>query len=100
MIWHAFMLNPRSYLEDCIRFGVKDLWATGMPWHAVNLAIDTDFNYEVPESAKLRFETNTGRKWNNANDSLTKLINCPRCSQSLEIPWTTCNANEKPSATE
>ncbi|TVY85990.1 Glycine-rich domain-containing protein, partial [Lachnellula willkommii] len=96
MVWHSFMLNPRNYLEDCIRFGLKNLWATGMPWKAVNAAIDTSFNYNVTDEAKASFVGKTGRNWDNAEDALTKALNCPRCSQMLEIPWTTCS-NEKQS---
>lgn len=100
MVWHSFMLNPRNYLEDCIRFGLKDLWATGMPWHAVDAAIDTNFNYQVPEAAKERFTNATGHHWSNAKDHEAKTLNCPRCTQVLEIPWTTCATNEKPSLKE
>jgi hypothetical protein len=28
MVWHAYMLNPRTYLEDCVRLGRMDLWNT------------------------------------------------------------------------
>ncbi len=100
MVWHAFMLNPRNYLEDCIRFGLKDLWATGMPWTAVNAAIDTSFNYIIPEEGKLAFVNKTRHNWNNAEDSLTKTLYCPRCTQKLDIPWTTCAQNEKTSRSE
>ncbi|KAF7902962.1 hypothetical protein EAF00_002864 [Botryotinia globosa] len=100
MVWHSLMLNPRNYLEDCIRFGLKDLWATGMPWQAVDTAIDTSFNYQVTEAAKERFTNATGHHWSNTNDHAAKTLNCPRCSQVLEIPWTTCAANEKPSLKE
>ncbi|KAF7864055.1 hypothetical protein EAF04_007020 [Stromatinia cepivora] len=100
MVWHSLMLNPRNYLEDCIRFGLKDLWATGMPWHAVNAAIDTNFNYQVPEAAKERFTNATGHHWSNAKDHFAKALNCPRCAQALKIPWTTCATNEKPSLKE
>ena len=98
MVWHAFMLNPRCYLEDCVRFGLKDLWATGIPWPAVNAAIDTSFNYTVPEEGMSMFLAKAGHNWNNAEDSLTKSIYCPRCQQQLEIPWTTCAQSEKTSA--
>jgi hypothetical protein len=94
MVWHSFMLNPRSYLEDCVRFGLKDLWATGMPWTAVNAAIDTRFNYSAPEEAKINFAL-TGHEWENEQDPMTKILSCPRCSQDLEVPWTTCCAVEK-----
>jgi len=94
------MLNPRSYLEDCIRFGLPSLWATGFPWQAVNTAIDTDFNYNVPEEAKMTFMQSTGHQWKNGEDSQNKTLRCPRCSETLEIPWTTCGKSEKPTHQE
>ena len=90
------MLNPRNYLEDCCRFGLPNLWATGLPWTAVNAAIDTSFNYTVPEEAKAAFSERTGHAWNNIEDPLSKKISCPRCQQQLDIPWTSCGADEKP----
>ena len=86
------MLNPRKYLEDCARLGLKDLWATGMPWAAVNSAIDSDFSYNVPEVARTSFTELTALNWDNADDSLTKVLKCPRCNQANEIPWTTVGA--------
>ncbi|KAH8813048.1 hypothetical protein F5884DRAFT_879283 [Xylogone sp. PMI_703] len=100
MVWHAFMLNPRNYLEDCIRFGLKDLWATGLPWKAVNAVIDTNFNYSPPVEAQTRFTEHVGLHWDNAKDSLTKTLPCPGCSAQLEVPWTTCGLSDKPSAKE
>lgn len=100
MVWHAFMLNPRNYLEDCIRFTLPDLWATGMPWKTVNAAIDTSFKYNVPNEGKKRFVAATGQKWSNAEDPQTKTLFCPRCTQQLAIPWTTCGKSEKPSLKE
>lgn len=100
MVWHAFMLNPRNYLEDCIRFGLKHLWATGMPWPAVNEAIDTDFNYTVSKQGMEAFSGMTGLSWNNADDPIYKTLYCPRCSTQLNIPWTTCGVKEKPSHEE
>jgi hypothetical protein len=100
MVWHAFMLNPRNYLEDCIRFGVPNLWATGMPWKVVNEAMDVNFNYVVGDDAKVSFVNTTGYNWDNAEDSTLKKLNCPRCQQALEIPWTTLGLSEKPSDSE
>jgi hypothetical protein len=94
------MLNPRNYLEDCIRFGLKDLWATGLPWAAVNEAIDTNFNYTVPADGMNIFAGMTGLNWSNADDPIIKTMHCPRCSQQLNIPWTTCGKNRNPSYEE
>lgn len=44
MVWHSFMLNPRTYLEDCLRFGMMGLWKTGLPWKAVDAVIDTRYD--------------------------------------------------------
>jgi len=100
MVWHAFMLNPRNYLEDCIRFGLRNLWATGMPWPAVNTAIDTSFNYAVPKDAMDDFSGMTGLSWNNVDDLMTKVLYCPRCTHKLDIPWTTCGTDKKSSPEE
>lgn len=84
------MLNPRDYLEDCVRFSMKDLYATGMPWHAVNAAIDTRFNYTIPDSGMAKFVAKTGHNWDNAEDTLEKKLQCPRCSTYVKVPWTSC----------
>lgn len=88
------MLNPRSYLEDNMRRGLSAFWATGMPWHLVAPAIDSDFSYSLPDHAKASFVQATGRNWDNAEDSLTKSLACPACQANLEIPWTTCGRDE------
>ena len=100
MVWHSFILNPRNYLEDCVRFGLKDLWATGMPWAAVNQAIDTGFNYNVPQAGQDAFTKATGLSWFSSQDPMTKTLYCPRCTQRLDIPWTTCGKGEKPGIQE
>jgi hypothetical protein len=90
MVWHSFMLNPRNYLEDCIRFGLRATWHTGMPWHIVNQCIDTQFNYMVPNRARDDFVKMTGRAWENSEDPMEKSMKCPRCNTESAIPWTTC----------
>lgn len=94
MVWHAHMLNPRDYLEDCIRTGRRDLWNTGMPWKLVNEALDTSFNYSVSDDTAAIWTAATGRAWDNADDPLNKSFKCPACSSSHEIPWTTCGVRE------
>jgi hypothetical protein len=100
MVWHTFMLNPKNYLEDCIKFGLKDLWATGIPWKAINASIDTKFSYRLPDEAKENFVSKTGHSWNNIDDPFNKKLYCPRCSQQLEIPWSTCCSITDTSAKE
>lgn len=90
MVWHAHMLNPRAFLEDTMLAGLRQLWYTGMPWAAVNAAIDTKFNYTVSDDCKARWVARTGRSWNSADDPMVKSLPCPACKVPLQIPWTTC----------
>lgn len=94
MVWHAHMLNPRAFLEDCMRFGVASLWTAGMPWRLVNDAIDTGFNYRPSDDSVQAWENTTGRPWDNVEDSLTKEIKCPACNASDDVLWTTCGMPE------
>lgn len=94
MVWHAHMLNPRSYLEDCMRHGLVGLWNFGMPWHLVNEAIDTGFSYTVSEDCIAAWENISGRAWNNADDPMTKSLKCPFCAEAHQVQWTTCEQPE------
>jgi hypothetical protein len=95
MVWHAFMLNPRNYLEDCLRYGLKNLWTTGMPWKVVNSAISTQLAYEPPQGAKDAWINATGRAWDNLEDEMHVKVKCPKCHNFCNIPWTTCGLPEK-----
>ncbi|KAI1374192.1 hypothetical protein F4677DRAFT_172911 [Hypoxylon crocopeplum] len=97
MVWHSHMLNPRAYLEDCMLSCLNGLWMAGMPWKLVNDAIDTDFNYNVSNSCVKAWENIIGRKWDNTEDSLFKTLKCPTssCSETHQIPWTTCGLPEE-----
>ncbi|KAM5355078.1 hypothetical protein ACJ41O_001724 [Fusarium nematophilum] len=96
MVFHAHLLNPYNFLEDCLRKGYRRFWQSGFPWHLVNAAIDASFNYNVSDDDKARWISQTGRSWDNVDHSLVKSLNCPVCSEPLEIPWTTCGLDEKP----
>ncbi|KAN0069638.1 Protein of unknown function (DUF1399) domain containing protein [Elaphomyces granulatus] len=89
MVWHAHMLNPRAFLEDCIRSAKLPLYMTGFPWEAINSCIDNkNFNYVPGDASREFFESRTGRSWDNLHDSMTKSLNCPRCQKMLPVPWT------------
>ncbi|KAF3483895.1 uncharacterized protein GIQ15_03219 [Arthroderma uncinatum] len=46
MVWHAYMLNPRDVLEDCLRLGKMSFWTSGLPLDVINECIDnTTFEY-------------------------------------------------------
>lgn len=94
MVWHAHMLNPRRFLEDTMRYGLRQFWHTGMPWLVVNNAIDTQCNYNTSDECKARWIQLTGHAWDNPDDPKTKSLACPACSSQLQIPWTTCGRAE------
>ncbi|KAI1175598.1 hypothetical protein F4777DRAFT_598479 [Nemania sp. FL0916] len=90
MVWHAHMLNPRAYFEDCMRRGLRELWHSGLPWQLINDAIDTNFDYNVSMECKHTWKTTTQKKWDNADDALTKkLPPCPKCLKQNVVPWST-----------
>ena len=89
MVWHAYMLNPRDFLEDCLRQGKMKFWRAGMPWAVINPCIDnTTFEYSVSDTAVKHFESRTGWKWNSLSDSPNITLECPSCSRKLHVPWT------------
>lgn len=91
MVWHAHMLNPRNFLEDCMRYGLRAFWLTGMPWALIDKAIDNEtFAYSVSDAAKARWQKMTGAQWDNAEDPNTKTFPCPACRKTQTVPWTTC----------
>ncbi|PYH49122.1 uncharacterized protein BP01DRAFT_379505, partial [Aspergillus saccharolyticus JOP 1030-1] len=90
MVWHAHMLNPRAFLEDCIRHGKMSFWASGLPWGAVNACIDNvTLDYETGPVAQETFFRKTGFPWDNLLDTHDKRLRCPNCGQRVSVPWTT-----------
>ncbi|KAF2495462.1 hypothetical protein BU16DRAFT_460912 [Lophium mytilinum] len=89
MVWHAYMLNPRVYLEDCMRLSKHDLWITPLPWNQIHERIDGDtFVFKMPTLTKIDFENDTGLTWDNIDGPNEKEIACPSCSTTLHVPWT------------
>ncbi|KAL2814542.1 hypothetical protein BDW59DRAFT_21011 [Aspergillus cavernicola] len=90
MVWHAHMLNPRSFLEDCIRHGKISFWSGGFPWEAINASIDDQtLVYEAGMQAARAFLSTTDLKWDNFQDLPMKTLRCPVCSHLNSAPWTT-----------
>ncbi|KAH9828316.1 large-conductance mechanosensitive channel [Teratosphaeria destructans] len=92
MVWHAYMLNPRAYLEDSIRYGRTSLWHTPFPWSAAASCIDSHaFGYEVGETAKPHFEEMTSLPWHNLDMAGPRVVKCPTCFSDNPAQWTTCH---------
>ena len=89
MVWHAYQLNPRNFLEDCLLENKMDVWRAGLPWAMINACIDNDsFEYNVGAEAMLSFESLTNRCWDNIQDPESAEIECPKCDCLHTVPWT------------
>ncbi|PWY73756.1 hypothetical protein BO94DRAFT_578164 [Aspergillus sclerotioniger CBS 115572] len=89
MVWHAHMLNPRAFLEDCIRHGKMKFWAAGFPWHAINACIDNStLDYDAGQRAKDVFQVKTDLPWENLIGTSDKVVHCPCCKGRVSVPWT------------
>ncbi|KAJ5389971.1 uncharacterized protein N7496_001039 [Penicillium cataractarum] len=89
MVWHSHMLNPRDFLEDCIRSGKMSTWRTGFPFAAVNDCInDRTLEYTVPEKTRLLFQERLKLSWDNFHDPPGKDLECPRCTRINTVLWT------------
>jgi len=89
MVLHAYMLNPRDFLEDCLRNRHLWLWKAGFPWAAVESCTTDDLDFTPPPDAVDLFESQTGKKWNSQNEKDYKSIPCLCCGSPCHIPWTT-----------
>ncbi|KAJ5921358.1 hypothetical protein N7466_009684 [Penicillium verhagenii] len=89
MVWHSHMLNPRNFLEDCIRYGKMSTWRTGFPFDAVNKSIDDrTLEYAPSETCQQTFAQNLGLKWDALHDPPSKDIQCPSCKKLTPVLWT------------
>lgn len=94
MVWHAYMLNPRAYLEDCLRYGRMPLWHTPMPWKTAAECINSEtFAFEASPDARASFEGLTGHTWDNLAGTSAKAVRCSKCNAEAFTPWTTCIDN-------
>ncbi|KAF2107457.1 hypothetical protein BDV96DRAFT_653799 [Lophiotrema nucula] len=91
MVWHSYMLNPRNYLEDCMRRNKHQVWQTPFPWEAIHEAINHEtFAYHPGDIAIKEWNTKTKLPWDSLADPQDpgKMIACPKCSTRLAVPWT------------
>jgi hypothetical protein len=89
MVWHSYLLNPRCYLEDCMRLSRHVLWRTFFPWKQVYDAIDDKtFGYSPNQGAKDGFATSSAIEWDWWSDDENKVIRCPKCCHDITVPYT------------
>lgn len=89
MVWHAYQLNPRAYLQDCVLFGKLNAWRTVLPWAIINDCINnSSFEYDAGIEAVQLFESRTQHRWINFDDPELADCQCPKCHNVYSIPWT------------
>ena len=92
MVWHAYQLNPRNFLEDCVSFDKMDAWRTGLPWAPINACIDNEsFEYGPGAEAEQLFQSRTKNCWNSLEDPQLAEVECPNCEGLNDVPWTKWN---------
>lgn len=90
MVWHSFMLNPRCFLEDCLRFNKMRFWKSGLPWNAIYSCIDNNsLEFVGTAHAQEIFTKITGLAWDSLHDPTKIIIPCAKCKQQMAAPWTT-----------
>ena len=89
MVLHSFMLNPRNFLEDCLRYDMMPLWNAGFPWELVNAAIDSaTFDYNPGEGSVSCFEQSTKHAWDNLSDPAMRKVSCSNCQKKWDRQYT------------
>lgn len=89
MVWHAYQLNPRNFLEDCLRYGKMRFWRTGLPWAAIDSCINNEtFQFTPTAAAIMNFERGTGYPWNSLDETSAARVGCPMCNQVHFVPLT------------
>ncbi|KAG8914659.1 hypothetical protein FRC00_011745, partial [Tulasnella sp. 408] len=94
MVWHTYMLNPRSYYEDCIRKLPGLLRIGSFPLMQLAGSIDKEalLPHLPSESRVAAFSSFTGQPFDpptNTTSEDTVVVFCPSCSQPNTIPWIT-----------
>ncbi|KAG8933502.1 hypothetical protein FRC01_008782, partial [Tulasnella sp. 417] len=94
MVWHTYMLNPRSYYEDCIRKlpGLLRIGSFPLMQLAGSIDRDTLLPHPPSESRVAAFSSFTGQPFDpptNTTSEDTVVVFCPSCSQPNTIPWIT-----------
>ena len=89
MVWHAYQLNPRNFLEDCLLFGKMNAWRTGLPWAVIIPCINNEsFEYDAGGEARELFESRTNLCWNSLEDAKMVDVFCPEHKTTQSVPWT------------
>ncbi|KAG5637806.1 hypothetical protein H0H81_003138 [Sphagnurus paluster] len=92
MVWHAYMLNPGWYAEDCIRIPILRFLAQVTPIFSSSLSSNLESILAgEPSSARLNsWQTRTGKAFQPLEDAQRhqlRDVRCPKCCYPLTVPY-------------
>ncbi|KAG9036597.1 hypothetical protein FRB95_008431 [Tulasnella sp. JGI-2019a] len=92
MVWHTYMLSPRTYYEDCLRMhhGLQQIEAFPLLQMCSTIDAETLLPHPATESRSTAFVSSTGEPFDPPfSTTLDDRIGicCPGCSALLSIPW-------------
>ncbi|OSX64414.1 hypothetical protein POSPLADRAFT_1032777 [Postia placenta MAD-698-R-SB12] len=99
MVWHAYMLNPRWYAEDCERLpllaslkGLGDRLLPAVPWILVKIEIGDPTTYHPSGPRETSWAARTGMPWDPfeaSREMIHRRMKCPKCHKEVETPYLT-----------
>ncbi|KAJ2912590.1 hypothetical protein MD484_g7831, partial [Candolleomyces efflorescens] len=91
MVWHSYMLNPRWYTEDGQRIlACKALVELGQVLSKELSRLPALLDASPSEARVTMFYTRVGHPFDPfqaASVNLTKTIKCPKCRDSIDVPY-------------
>ncbi|KAF8076930.1 hypothetical protein FPV67DRAFT_1407179 [Lyophyllum atratum] len=92
MVWHAYMLNPGWYAEDCTRLPtLKNLAQAGHLFTSyLSSGAQEILAFESTKTREDFWRSRTRRPFDALEDAhmnRTKTIKCPKCRKALQIPY-------------
>lgn len=93
MVWHAYLLNPRAYHEDGLRYAHRLLGFKDFPIEAIASLISPSTLLPLPptETRKAIWESLTNLPYEAPMVTVPDVdmvsISCPECKSSFETPW-------------
>ncbi|KAG8850375.1 hypothetical protein FRB96_000439 [Tulasnella sp. 330] len=98
MVWHTYLLSPRTYFEDCLRMhsGLEKMGSFPLLQMCSTIDVETLLPNPPGESRSTLFKSLTGESFDpptrtTPEDAIT--IHCPSCSKGISTPWLSHGGN-------
>ncbi|KAG8953977.1 hypothetical protein FRC04_000961 [Tulasnella sp. 424] len=97
MVWHSYLLHPRTYFEDGLRYNTGLLSRGSFPLHEIAVMIENEDPPRPGSAAQTRayyWESCTRQPWQlspcleGVEDGISFIsIDCPACTSEVTAPW-------------